>query len=196
MSTTPTDRSTDDRNGPVPAAPRGTERPDPDSGGSGTGDPQNGAQGASGSAGTQPRDAAGRGSGTDPDGTGDDGGNPEAARFRRRLRDTERERDRLAEQVQRMQTADVARVAADTLAEGGDLLALGGTTLPDLLDDDGNVDPDAVRSAAAELVRARPGLRRGPTGAEVRNGIGQGSGPAPRTGGSGSGGWSEALRPR
>ena len=106
------------------------------------------------------------------------GGN-EAARYRRRLRDTERERDRLAEQVTALQRREVDRLAADHLSVGGDLLALGDTALADLLGEDGHPDAGKVHAAATALTASRPGLARprsGPTG----YGLGQGSGPAGR----------------
>lgn len=118
---------------------------------------------------------------------GQQGGGNEAARYRRRLRDTERERDALAQQVTTMQAAEVTRLAAETLADPGDLLALG-TGLADVLTD-GTVDPDKVHRAAAALVKSRPNLRRTPPFS--RAGIGQErpGGTGPRSGAS----WNDLI---
>ena len=113
---------------------------------------------------------------TDPNSaeTGKDGA--EAAKYRRRLRETETQRDQLSTRVERMQRADVERLAGAHLAKGADVMAFG-TDLADLLGDDGEVDPDKVTAAALALLEDRPGLhkdgrpRRGPTS------LGQGSYP-------------------
>lgn len=169
---TDTTGSTDDQNGP------------------GTG-PQSGQEAANG---------PGQGEGT-PDGSQDDtaapadqeGAGREAAGYRRRLRDTEQERDALRTQVETMQRQEVERVAGEHLSVGTDLLSIGGTALADVLDESGDVDPDAVRGAAAELARTRPGLRRPASAAAARATIGQGgTHTAPAAGRSG--GWADALR--
>lgn len=85
-------------------------------------------------------------------------GNAEAAKYRRRLRDTETERDTLAERVQRMQRTDVERHVGDRLAVAADLFDVGSVNLDDLLDQDGNVDPGLVDTAVYGLLEARPGL--------------------------------------
>lgn len=82
----------------------------------------------------------------------------EAARYRTALRETEQQRDTLAEQVSRMQQAQVERLAADALAMPGDLLGVGGVALADLLDEAGDVDEDRVATAVAALLDKRPGL--------------------------------------
>ncbi|MCL2090887.1 MAG: gp58-like family protein [Micrococcales bacterium] len=91
-----------------------------------------------------------------PAGTGRDtpGPNHEAATYRRRLRDTEADRDRLAQQVQAMQKAEVERLAS-RLAQPSALWAT--TELADLLDDTGQVDPDKVANAI-EQARTTLGL--------------------------------------
>ena len=146
-----------------------------------TGDDQNGTETAAHSGQDAPN-GPGQGEGT-PDGSpgvsapADDqegAGNTEAAGYRRRLRDTERERDALAERVDRYRRTEVSRLAADTLAVGTDLLSIGDTALADLVNDDGDPDPQKIRTAAETLVRTRPGLKRGPTPGETRAAIGQG----------------------
>lgn len=95
----------------------------------------------------------------DPDTAGDD--RPaarEAARYRRRLREAEAERDTLAERVERMQRAEVERLAGTRLSVGADIFTVGGAALAELLDEHGNVAPERVSAAADELVSARPGL--------------------------------------
>lgn len=82
------------------------------------------------------------------------GGGREAAKYRRRLRETETERDTLAAQVAAMQRAEVERVAAEHLKIPAGLWA-SGADLPELLADDGTVDPAKVASAA---VAAREAL--------------------------------------
>lgn len=87
-------------------------------------------------------------------------GNREAAKYRRQLRDTETERDALAQRVSHMQTHEAQRLAAEQLADGTDLWR-DGTTVADLLDDDGNLDPAKVYEVAKELLGAHPHWKRG-----------------------------------
>lgn len=82
----------------------------------------------------------------------------EAAGLRGRLRDTEAERDALAERVAHLQRAEVARLASGTLAEGGDIW-IAGVELAEVLNEDGNVDPDLVAAAAERVVAERPHWR-------------------------------------
>lgn len=96
----------------------------------------------------------------DPEPAEPEGGNTEAARYRRRLRETESERDTLARRVETLQRAAVERAAAEHLAQPGDLWALG-TQLSDLLDGDtGDVDDGKVTAAIDSLLSSRPGLRK------------------------------------
>lgn len=88
-------------------------------------------------------------------------GDREAARYRRKLREVEVERDSLAERVQRYRRLEVARLS-DALAQPEDLFTLGGADLDALLDSEGDVDPDAVAGAVSALLAARPGLRAEP----------------------------------
>lgn len=92
----------------------------------------------------------------------DDNPNQEAARYRRRLRETEGERDRLGaalEQYQRLEVERIASSGPDALAEGGDLWQ-GGADLAELVDEDGQVDPEKVRTAVAGVLSQRPHWRR------------------------------------
>lgn len=82
----------------------------------------------------------------------------EAAKYRRQLRETEAERDALAQRVETLQRAEAERIAGETVTRPAALWAAG-IELPDLLDADGNVDPhrvrEAVRTAAESLGLAR-----------------------------------------
>lgn len=78
----------------------------------------------------------------------------EAARYRRQLRSAEADRDALKARLETFQTREVER-----LATGPGVLALGSdlwrsTALPDLLDPEGNVDPEKVTAAVAGLIEA------------------------------------------
>lgn len=84
--------------------------------------------------------------------------NAEAARYRRRLRDAEAERDALGARVGAMQRREVERLAGDRLSQAGDLFTIGGADLADLLTEEGDVDSTAVTAAVGALLEARPGL--------------------------------------
>lgn len=113
-------------------------------------------------------------------------GNVEAAKYRRRLRDTEAERDAAR------QAADAAqRALVDHLAESLErvkpaALWASGVTLKDLVDDAGNVDTAKLKAACAAAAHSF-GLSRIPK-------------PDPSAGQNGSsttnGGFSAAFAPR
>ena len=86
--------------------------------------------------------------------------NAEAARYRVRLREAEKARDDAMNRLAAMQTAEVERIAAATLAAPADLFTLGGDDLTAYLDESGNVDADAVTAAAERITADRPGLAR------------------------------------
>lgn len=125
----------------------------------------------------------------DPEDTGKGSGNPEAARYRRQLRDTEAERDALVERIERMQTTEVTSRVADRLAQPTDLFAFG-LTLADVLGDDGEVDPERVDTAVSDLLASRPGLGKGAPQAFPDLGGGR-RGTSPPAGAS----WADVLRP-
>jgi len=86
----------------------------------------------------------------------------EAQRQRSRRREAEQardaavaERDATSARLARMQTREAERVAAEVLADGSDLFTLGGVALDQLLDDEGNILAQAVRTAAEGIVTAR-----------------------------------------
>ncbi|SDM66253.1 hypothetical protein SAMN05660642_03054 [Geodermatophilus siccatus] len=65
----------------------------------------------------------------------------------------------MTERVAHLQEAEVTRLAAEYLHDPGDLVLFG--RLSDVLNDDGMVDPTKVKTVAAELIAARPGLAKG-----------------------------------
>lgn len=86
----------------------------------------------------------------------------EAARYRVQLREAREHAAHLTEQLARLQTAEVARLASEHLSVGGDLLEYGAADLSAFLLEDGTVDAALVAEAAKDLVKARPGLSRHP----------------------------------
>lgn len=102
-------------------------------------------------------------------------GNAEAAKYRRRLRDAEAERDALTGQLGAMRRTEAERVASKHLAAPGAMWAAG-TDLADLLDDTGGIDPEKVK-AAAENAQATLGAAPPPPGNYVPN---EGKNPRPR----------------
>ncbi len=91
----------------------------------------------------------------DDDQGGGKGGNAEAAKYRRQLRDTEADRDGLRERLTGYERREAERVAANTLADGADLWAAG-TTLDDLRSDDGTLDEAKIAAAAQSITADRP----------------------------------------
>ena len=91
----------------------------------------------------------------------------EAARYRRKLRETEAERDTLTGRLEAMQRAEAERVAGEHLDKAEALWA-SGAELADLLDEDGNVSAEKVATVAAELVE-RLGVREVPNGPTIPN---------------------------
>lgn len=92
-----------------------------------------------------------------PDDPGTDGGDREAAKYRRRLRETEAERDTLTASVDSLRRQLVDNLAAPALVDPGDLWRLG-VDLADLLADDGAVDVDKVNGAIEAVLAERPHL--------------------------------------
>ena len=89
----------------------------------------------------------------------DDKPGAEAARYRRRLREAEAQRDTLTATLDTYRRRDVERAAeAAGLARGGDLFDAG-AQLADLLAEDGTVDNKKVQEAAAALLVERPHWR-------------------------------------
>ncbi|GLC02571.1 hypothetical protein [Mycobacterium kiyosense] len=108
-------------------------------------------------------------------------GNKEAARYRRRLRDVEAERDTLKATVAALQRAEV-----DRLAVGADLrpaaLWASGLELADVLGDDGTVDQGKVSTAIA-AARETLGIPNPPPRGNVVKGEGRSLGRPPKRSG-------------
>lgn len=88
--------------------------------------------------------------------------NHEAAKYRRRLREVEAERDAGAERLAAMQRREVERLAGGegALADGSDLFAFG-AELGDLLDSETGLPDEAkVTEAVKTLTAERPHLAR------------------------------------
>lgn len=85
-----------------------------------------------------------------------EGSNREAAKYRRRLREAEAERDALAERVETLQRAEVERIAGGASVKPAALWA-SGASLPELLTEDGTVDPEKV-ATAVQTARDQLGL--------------------------------------
>lgn len=116
---------------------------------------------------TQDDDAAGK-------------GNREAAKYRRRLRDAEAERDTLKATVESLQRAEVERQAA---GDGLKPAALWSSAeLGDLLADDGTVDAARV-SAAVAVAREQLGIPNPPPRGNYVKGEGRSPGRPPRPSG-------------
>ena len=110
----------------------------------------------------------------------------EAARYRRRLRETESERDGLVEQLDGFRRREAEGVAAGALSKASDLW-LDGRTIGDLLNDDGQIDVAKVSAEVATVLEGRPQLaatrqRPKPDDAQGR--------PMVRS----EGGWADVLR--
>lgn len=114
----------------------------------------------------------------------------EAASYRRRLRDTEAERDRLAERVTGYMQREVEVLAEqgqgyDRMAAGSDLWT-GGVQLADVLDDEGAIDAGKVQEQVAAVLAERPHWRKNLWGSAD---VGQG----PRQSATPSTSWSQVL---
>lgn len=85
----------------------------------------------------------------------------EAAKYRRRLRETEAERNALTERVDSLRRSVAEQIAATSGMSKPEALWIGDVAVEDMLDADGNVDRDRVL-AACDDVAARFGIRRRP----------------------------------
>jgi hypothetical protein len=99
----------------------------------------------------------------------------EAASYRRRLRETETERDDLRGRLEDYERAEVERQAgAAGLQVPSDIWTFG-ASLATLRAEDGAIDSEAVSGLVGEIVKDRPGLQARPTG---DLGIGRGAAAA------------------
>jgi hypothetical protein len=122
----------------------------------------------------------------------------EAAGYRTRLRETEAERDRLAEQVAGFRRAEVERIAttpADDLKHGlrspDDLWRYTEDEVDAYLTEDGEVDPDKVRTTVATVLAERPYLSAVPAGPRPDPSQGATDHAGPRTNPNG---WGDLLK--
>lgn len=114
--------------------------------------------------------------------------NNEAARYRVRLRETEAERDNLAERVTGYQRRECEQLVGDVLAQPADLWDIAGADVTEFFDENGTVDENAVQAAAAALIESRPGLAAHPPQSRHRE-WGQHGGNPP----SAAPGWSAVI---
>ena len=77
----------------------------------------------------------------------------EAAKYRHKLRDTEKQLAAMTERVQAMQRSEVERLATSKLTDPGDIWR-DGAQLADVLDDDGNIDSGKVDGLIDNLVKS------------------------------------------
>ncbi|ORB67686.1 hypothetical protein [Mycolicibacterium tusciae] len=115
--------------------------------------------------------AEGDGSGEPENGSGGQKGNREA-RYRVERNEARSERDALAQRVERMQRAEVERLAADGLSHPADVFSLSGNELADYLTEDGDVDVEKVAADVAAILAERPGLRKFTPGYDPSQGTG------------------------
>lgn len=139
----------------------------PDGGGSGGTPPGDNGTPPAGAADGTGGDNGDRGSG-DEDDPDDDEDDPKGDRQARRdentrakLKEAEAARDTLTAKVEKLQRAEVERIAGGVLEQAADLFEVGGITLADVLDEDGEVDEGAVAAALDQLASTRPGLVKG-----------------------------------
>ncbi|MGX6513028.1 hypothetical protein [Rhodococcus sp. SJ-2] len=99
----------------------------------------------------------------------------EAAKYRRRLRDTEKERDALIGQVDALRRAAIDKEVKGTHRVAPEGFWASGITVDQLLDDDGNIDTEKIRAAVKDAV-TRLGLT------QTRRGYvrGEGANPHPK----------------
>ncbi|MDT5076773.1 MAG: hypothetical protein QOJ80_1410 [Mycobacterium sp.] len=99
------------------------------------------------SAAAEPHDAP-----TDDDQRPDDTTGNEAAKYRKRLRATEAERDTLVGRLESLQRSEIERLAAGHLVDAADFWR-DGATVADVLGEDGNVDPAKVTAVAGAVLQ-------------------------------------------
>ena len=107
---------------------------------------------------TEHQDAAGDNTDTEAEPDATSAANREAAKYRRKLRTAEAERDQLRERVAVMQRGEVERLAASVLADPADLWHA--ASLVELLADDGTINTHAVMVAATKLAESKPHWKR------------------------------------
>lgn len=104
-------------------------------------------------------------------GTGDAKANREA-RYRVERNEARQERDALKARIETLQARELERLASKSLSNPADLLTLSGKTLADLLDENGDIDPDRVSDLVTEVLGTRPGLKRLDRATDISQGHG------------------------
>ena len=96
----------------------------------------------------------------------------EQTNYRRRMKAAEAERDKLREQLDRLQRGQVEAIAGEAgLQVPGDIWTFH-PELAAMRGEDGMIDADTVRALVDDIVKARPGLKAPPVGVI---GIGRGA---------------------
>lgn len=103
--------------------------------------------------------------------------NSEAARWRTKLRETEAQRDTLADRMIGYQRRECELAIADLLDEPTDIWEIGQAEVSAFYGDDGALDEAQLRAAAGALCDMRPKLAK-PAGPRWQN-FGQGMKPPP-----------------
>ncbi|MCP3811381.1 hypothetical protein B7435_23675 [Mycolicibacterium peregrinum] len=104
----------------------------------------------------------------------------DAIKYRTQLREAEA-------RIERMQRAEIERLASSRLSHADDLFNLSGNAVADYLTEAGDVDPDKVAADIAEILAERPGLRRPAPAADRSQGFGANAETKPS--------WDDLLRP-
>lgn len=115
--------------------------------------PKEGAETASAATDTEPSGTDTTDAGTAASGA--DSARNEAAKYRRKLRDAEADRDQWRQRAETLQRAEAERRAAAKLADGADIWR-DGATVADMLDDDGTIDAAKVDNVVTGLLAAHP----------------------------------------
>lgn len=113
-------------------------------------------------------------------------GNAEAAKYRRRLRDTEKQRDTLAAHVEALQRAHIEAALTKSGVKPDAVFAV--AELADLVAEDGTIDADKL-AAAVDAARAKFGITTPSKGAHVP-GVGNQPATRPR-----ADAWRDAFTP-
>lgn len=115
--------------------------------------------------------------------------NKEAARYRVKLRETEAKLEAAEARVTTLMKRAAESHVADKLSVPSDLWDVGKANIADLLDDNGDLDTDALDDLVGEMLSARPGLgpvRWGDVGVSGQRGSDDSSSPS----------WADALKRR
>ncbi|WP_326544658.1 hypothetical protein QGN31_23345 [Mycobacterium sp. 2-64] len=103
----------------------------------------------------------------------------EAAKYRTQRNEF---RDALAEaqaRIDSLLSREVERIASKNLSNPADIFTLSGKTVADVLDDNGDVNPELVEQLATEILGSRPGLRPNARAVDHTQGLGSRGVPQP-----------------